>query len=120
MPPSLVLRLMALWSAFSRKPYHTYMYAHAYLCYKYVYVFCEVDPHGAGVALASRYPSLAFRLILPLSVFIFVLLVPSRPARQGNADVQLDDGHSPLEEWTRLRESFTIPEYQLNMASALR
>ncbi|CAM9848856.1 unnamed protein product, partial [Laminaria digitata] len=38
----------------------------------------------------------------------------------GNADVQLDDGHLPLEEWTRLRESFTIPAYQLNMASALR
>eukprot|EP00752_Nemacystus_decipiens_P004872 g4435.t1 len=38
----------------------------------------------------------------------------------GNADVQLDDGHLPLEEWSRLRESFTIPDYQLNLASALR
>eukprot|EP00903_Cladosiphon_okamuranus_P017333 g15970.t1 len=38
----------------------------------------------------------------------------------GNADVQLDDGNLPLEEWSRLRESFTIPDYQLNLASALR
>ncbi|CAN0077796.1 unnamed protein product, partial [Ectocarpus fasciculatus] len=38
----------------------------------------------------------------------------------GNADVQLDDSYAALEEWSRLRESFTIPEYQLNMASALR
>ncbi|CAM9631642.1 unnamed protein product, partial [Ectocarpus sp. 12 AP-2014] len=38
----------------------------------------------------------------------------------GNADVQLDDSYAALEEWARLRESFTIPEYQLNMASALR
>ncbi|CAN0007156.1 unnamed protein product [Pylaiella littoralis] len=38
----------------------------------------------------------------------------------GNADVQLDDGQLPLEEWTRLRKAFIIPDYQLNFASFFR
>ncbi|CAM9412929.1 unnamed protein product [Chrysoparadoxa australica] len=39
---------------------------------------------------------------------------------QDNADVQLDDGTAPLQEWSRLRESFSIPEHQLTLASTLR
>lgn len=61
-------------------------------------------------------------IFVPFFVFVFVLLLLLcvLTQNQGNADVQLDAGHLPLQEWARLRESFSIPDYQLNMASALR
>jgi NhaP-type Na+/H+ or K+/H+ antiporter len=39
---------------------------------------------------------------------------------QDNADEQLDNSSMPLQEWSRLRGAFTIPDYQLNIANTLR